>query len=141
MKMKVKPGPRNKSVWKTPNSASVLRRVAHSECGQSLVELALLTPILLLLVIGTVEMGRYAYLAIMVANAARAGADYGAQNPTTAGVGSQPAMVAAALADISDIASLSPTATATDVCGCDTAGAIVPDPETNAACSVTCNVS
>jgi len=58
----------------------VLRRRLGSQSGQSLVELALLTPILLLLVIGIVEMGRYAYLSILLGNAAESGALYGAQS-------------------------------------------------------------
>src|ERR1700687_6240036 len=52
--------------------------------GQSLVELALVLPILLLLLVGTIEIGRFAYYSIVVSNAARAGAQYGAQNLTTA---------------------------------------------------------
>ena len=52
----------------------------RSERGQSLVEVALLTPLLLALLAGTIEMGRYAYLSILVGNAARAGAAYGAQS-------------------------------------------------------------
>jgi len=57
--------------------ASSSRR--RSESGQSLLEVALLTPLLLLLVIGLIEVGRYAYIAILVGNAAHAGAAYGAQ--------------------------------------------------------------
>jgi Flp pilus assembly protein TadG len=56
------------------NKKWLMRAIWRSEKGQSLVELALLTPILLLLVVGIVEMGRYATLSIEVANAARAGA-------------------------------------------------------------------
>jgi Flp pilus assembly protein TadG len=52
----------------------------RSERGQSLIEVALLTPLLLSLMVGTIEMGRYAYLSILVGNAARAGAAYGAQS-------------------------------------------------------------
>jgi Flp pilus assembly protein TadG len=52
----------------------------RSELGQSLVEVALLTPLLLSLLVGTIEMGRYAYMSILVGNAARAGAGYGAQS-------------------------------------------------------------
>ena len=52
----------------------------RSERGQSLIEVALLTPLLLSLLVGTIEMGRYAYLSILVGNAARAGAAYGAQS-------------------------------------------------------------
>jgi len=59
---------------------SKLRRTIGSQSGQSLVELALLTPLLLLLLIGIVEMGRYAYLSIVLGNAAETGALYGAQN-------------------------------------------------------------
>jgi len=51
-----------------------------SERGQSLIEVALVTPLLLALLVGTIEFGRYAYLSILVANAARAGAAYGAQS-------------------------------------------------------------
>jgi Flp pilus assembly protein TadG len=52
----------------------------RSQRGQSLVEVVLLTPVVLALLLGTIEMGRYAYLSILVGNAARAGAAYGAQS-------------------------------------------------------------
>src|ERR1039457_7200500 len=55
-------------------------RNLRSQSGQSLVELALLAPILVLLVIGVVEMGRYYYLSIVLGNSAEAGALYGAQS-------------------------------------------------------------
>jgi Flp pilus assembly protein TadG len=51
-----------------------------SPSGQSLLEVALLTPMLLVLLLGAIEMGRYAYISILVGNAARAGAAYGARN-------------------------------------------------------------
>jgi Flp pilus assembly protein TadG len=51
-----------------------------SPSGQSLLEVALLMPMLLALLLGSIEMGRYAYISILVGNAARAGAAYGAQN-------------------------------------------------------------
>lgn len=51
-----------------------------SQAGQALVEMALVTPLLLALVLGVIELGRYAYFAILVGNAAHAGAAYGAQN-------------------------------------------------------------
>ena len=59
----------------------------HPLCGsngQSLVEFALVVPLLLLLLIGAVEIGRAAYYAIVVVNAARSAVQYGAQNHTTA---------------------------------------------------------
>ncbi|MDE3136745.1 MAG: pilus assembly protein [Acidobacteriota bacterium] len=51
-----------------------------SQSGQSLLEMALLTPLLLAMVLGSIELGRYAYLSILVGNAAHAGALYGAQS-------------------------------------------------------------
>jgi Flp pilus assembly protein TadG len=53
------------------------------ESGQSLVELALILPVLLLLLVGVIEIGRFAFYSILVANAARAGAQYGAQSLIT----------------------------------------------------------
>jgi Flp pilus assembly protein TadG len=54
------------------------------ECGQSLIELAFVIPLLLLLLVGIIEIGRFAFYSIVVANAARAGAQYGAQSLATA---------------------------------------------------------
>lgn len=51
-----------------------------AERGQTMLEVALLLPILLLLALGVIELGRYAYVSILVGNAARAGAAYGAQS-------------------------------------------------------------
>jgi Flp pilus assembly protein TadG len=51
-----------------------------SQSGQSLVELAMALPVLVLLALGVIEVGRYAYIGILVANAARAGAAYGGQS-------------------------------------------------------------
>jgi Flp pilus assembly protein TadG len=55
-----------------------------AQSGQALLEVALVTPLLLLLAVGIIEIGRYAYYSILVADAARAGAQYGAQNLATA---------------------------------------------------------
>src|SRR5262245_21571803 len=49
------------------------------QSGQALVELALALPILLLLALGVVEIGRYAYISSLIGNAAHAGAVYGSQ--------------------------------------------------------------
>lgn len=56
------------------------REVLRSQSGQSLYEMALLAPLLLTVLLGVIELGRYAYISILVANAARAGAAYGAQS-------------------------------------------------------------
>jgi Flp pilus assembly protein TadG len=58
-------------------------KALRSESGDSLVELGLLLPILTMLLVGTVDLGRFAYMSIEVANAARAGVQYGQQNATT----------------------------------------------------------
>jgi len=63
-----------------------------SENGSSLVEMALLLPVLFLLLVGVVDFGRAYYLAIEVSRAADTGALYGSQNPTDA-VGMQSAVV------------------------------------------------
>ena len=74
-----------KAYGKTRTSLGLGRcsRVGHdpgillSPSGQSLLEVALLTPMLLALLLGAIELGRYAYISILVGNAARAGAAYG----------------------------------------------------------------
>jgi hypothetical protein len=58
---------------------SVARNV-RAQFGQSVVEMALITPVILLLLVGTIEIGRFAYYGIEVSNAARAGVQYGAQS-------------------------------------------------------------
>jgi Flp pilus assembly protein TadG len=57
-------------------------RISHlcGDRGTSLLEMALLLPVLLLLILGIIEVGRYAELSIMVANAARSAVQYGAQS-------------------------------------------------------------
>ncbi len=60
--------------------ACVLRIIFREQTGQSIAEVALVIPMLLLLLIGTIELGRFAYYGIEVANAARAGVQYAAQS-------------------------------------------------------------
>lgn len=76
-----------------------MRRARGDESGQALVELALTTPLLILLLLGAVEFGRVAFTAIELSNAAKAAAQYGAQNLLTAT--DQPGMQAVAQADAS----------------------------------------
>jgi Flp pilus assembly protein TadG len=89
-----------------------------AEGGQSLLELALVLPMLLVLLVGTIEVGRFAYYSILVANAARAGAQYGAQGLLTAA--DNAGMLNAAQNDGQNIAGL--TVTAVQRCGCTGAG-------------------
>jgi hypothetical protein len=56
------------------------RHESVTQRGQSVVEVALMTPLLLLLLVGTIEIGRYAYYVIEVSSAARAAVQYGAQS-------------------------------------------------------------
>ncbi|MBV8147468.1 MAG: pilus assembly protein [Candidatus Eremiobacteraeota bacterium] len=55
---------------------------SHAQRGTAAVEFALVLPFLLLLMFGVAELGRYSLFSLTVANAARAGAVYGAQDPT-----------------------------------------------------------
>ncbi len=57
-----------------------LRIIKHSR-GQSLVELALTLPLLLLILLGVIDLGRIYFSYITVVNAAREGARYGAGHP------------------------------------------------------------
>lgn len=63
---------------------SPTRKRRVNEAGQSLLELALLLPVLCLLVVGITDLGRAAAVTIAVNNAATAGVEYGSQNGTTA---------------------------------------------------------
>lgn len=66
---------------------SLIARILRSrreEAGQSLIELALMMPIFSILIVGSAEFARLAYASIEVTNAARAGAQYGAQSTSTA---------------------------------------------------------
>ncbi len=49
-----------------------------------MVEFAIISPVLIFLLIGLIDVGRYTYYGILAANAARAGAQYGAQSVYTA---------------------------------------------------------
>src|ERR1700758_3144538 len=60
--------------WRRP------RGVRQSRSGQSIVEVALMLPFLLLLLLGVIEVGRFLYIGILVGNAACAGAAYGTQS-------------------------------------------------------------
>jgi len=57
-----------------------VRRESSKEKGQAMIEFALLLPVLLVILLGIIEFGRAAFYAIEVADAARAGAQYGSQS-------------------------------------------------------------
>src|SRR5580704_7785111 len=101
-------------------SAEILR----SNAGQAMLELALLLPMLLLLTMGVIEMGRYMYIYILVGNAARAGAAYGAQSLGQSS--DTPDIQTAAQNDYQNngqaVGSL--TVTSSTSCGCDSGGTV-----------------
>jgi len=95
-------------------SARGPRPFLDGKTGQSLVEVAVSFPVLLMLLLGAVEFGRLSYAKIQVVNAAHAGVQYGAQNRVTAA--NALGMQQAALQDGANISGLS--ATATYFCSC-----------------------
>ncbi|HVN68614.1 MAG TPA: TadE family protein [Candidatus Binatia bacterium] len=61
-----------------------MKQLQENESGTSVVELAVVLPMLAFLLIGLVEIGRYTYFGIVAAHAARAGVQYGGQTLVTA---------------------------------------------------------
>lgn len=59
-------------------------RVLRSEDGASFIEFAVVLPMLVLLLIGLIETGRYMAFAVRLSNAAHAGAQFAAQGSTQA---------------------------------------------------------
>ncbi len=125
----------------------------HSHSGQTLTELALLLPMLLMLTLGVIEMGRYFYIGILVGNAARAGAAYGSQSPIdsadASGIetaacndflnnfGSNPPPTCSASG--SGINSLGVTSSIS--CGCDNGGTVGYEANTGSMCTTADNTS
>ena len=99
-------------------------RARKRQAGQSIVEFALVLPMLLTLWVGVVELGRYAYIGILVEGASRAGAAYGvqslAQSADTAGIQN------AADNDFQNNGQNVTTLTVNSslACGCDSAGTV-----------------
>ncbi len=140
------------------NSRAGSRKPHRRQAGQNLVELALVTPLLVALVLGAVELGRYAYLSILVGDAAHAGALYGAQNfidaanavsickaagndyqagtlPTTCtDAGTSPATPVTSCPSGNTCTFDPLTVSSTDGCGCDVAGTYTSLGTTTAAC-------
>jgi Flp pilus assembly protein TadG len=96
---------------------------ARKQRGQAMVELAIALPILLLLTLGVIELGRAAYFSIEVSEAARAGAQYGTQSlADAANTGN---ITQAALNSVPDISSGSMTVTSVNQsCECPGTGAV-----------------
>ena len=106
------------------------RRKSSSEKGSAFVEMALFTPVLLVMLVGAVDFARIFSADIALANAAEVGALYGARSVSassdTAG------MQSAAANDGKDLTSM--TAVATNYCACGSSGPAQTCPALN--CSV-----
>jgi Flp pilus assembly protein TadG len=132
-----------KSLREVPNTsvARIRRRPLRgpedlrSQWGQALLEVALMLPFLLLLALGAIELGRFAYVSILVGNAARAGAAYGAQSGATSV--DAPGIITTADNDFLQNGQLVSTLTVTSSvsCGCDNAGTVTVGFTTAAGCS------
>jgi Flp pilus assembly protein TadG len=96
----------------------MLKNFLHNIRGAALVEMALTAPVLMLVMVGSAELGRIAYYAIEVQNAARAGAAYGALNVANA-FGSSSNIEQAAQNDAPNLTLTFPTAP-TQECVCET---------------------
>jgi len=107
--------------------AGCSRRLAplRGEAAQSLVELALVTPVFCLLLLVAAEFGRLAYAGIEVNSAARAGVAYGAQSPSAAS--DSAGITTAALNDAADVNDLN--VSSSSFCSC----------SSSSSTAVTCN--
>ena len=92
-----------------------VRDLHRDEGGAAMVEFAVFFPVFILLLVGLIEIGRFANFSIVVADAARAGVQYGAQNVITAA--DNAGMTSMALADGQNISGLTVTS-ATHYCQC-----------------------
>jgi Flp pilus assembly protein TadG len=87
-----------------------------------MLELCLILPVLLLLLLGTIEFGRAAYFDIEVADAARAGALYGAQSMADAA--DTGAITQAVQNNAQDIPTAQTTITSSVSCTCPGSGTV-----------------
>jgi Flp pilus assembly protein TadG len=98
------------------NLMNTITKIRQNELGGALVETALTAPMLLFMLLGLVEFGRVAYIAIEASNAARAAVSYGSQNQITAV--DTGGMQAAAQLEASGLASQNVTLTVSSVANC-----------------------
>ncbi len=112
-----------------------LKRVglARSAHGSVVVEIALLTPVLLLMLIAAVDFGSFIYQKMQLQSAARAGAQFAIQSDATITdtTGIENAVRTASELDFGGV-----TITTTEFCGCSDGSESAPD--TTTGCSGTC---
>jgi hypothetical protein len=99
---------------------SFLRRGSSSERGAALVEIAVALPVLIALLIGTIDFARVFYLTIELTNAARAGAQFGA-------TGSSPSLPAIKAFAEGSVTTSGVTADPSEQCQCALADGSFPD--------------
>jgi Flp pilus assembly protein TadG len=109
-----------------PASQPDRRRGRDGSRGQSLLELALIAPILIILMLGVIDYGRVYFAFVSVTNGARNGAHYASQSPSAAqdlqGIRN------AVLGDTSELLDTSPTnPDVTVVTGTDSQGRLYAD--------------
>ena len=90
------------------------RDAQRTDSGAAVIEMAMVTPLLLLLALGAGDFGRMLYAAITLSHAARAGAAYGAQTNGHAADG--PGIELAAQSEAQDIPPI--VVTSQPVCEC-----------------------
>ena len=96
----------------------------RGEAGHSLVEAALILPLLTVILVGGGELARVAYAAIEVSNAAHAGAQYGAQNGGTASDAT--GIATAAASDAANLTTLTTTSSFSCICSDGSASTCAP---------------
>ena len=72
-------------ISKLTRQFKLLRRHGEEQSGQALVELALTVPLLVIVLLGSVEIARVAFVAIEVTDAAKAAVQQGANSRANAG--------------------------------------------------------
>jgi Flp pilus assembly protein TadG len=103
-------------------TSTFVRSASVRETGSALVELAVALPVLVLLLIGTIDFARAFYQAIELTNAARAGAQFGAKN---LGTGTNDDAMRAVARNAVNLTGL--TADASHVCQCAQIDGTFPD--------------
>ncbi|MGB0034295.1 MAG: TadE/TadG family type IV pilus assembly protein, partial [Candidatus Acidiferrales bacterium] len=114
------------------------RPTTKPEAGSAVLELAFLLPLLMLMLVGTIDLGRLAYMSIEVSNAARAGVQYGQQSSDTSS--DLAGMQTAATNDAPDLvgaANGNLTATATYWCQCSDGSSVTANCTTTPPCGGT----
>lgn len=131
----------NRSAKKGGRWATRRGGVSRSQSGQALLEAALVTPLLLALLVGTIELGRYAYIGILVGNAARAGVAYGSEG--LANSADATGIKTAAENDFQNNGQPVSALTVSggfggsyNACTCDSSGTYNPDPPSSSYCNV-----